>query len=84
MWSLDPVKLTSISKFYNSTNHLEHAQPTWRWLIISGRNIWLVHGQPTDKDREDDRRGNGAVLNHSKYTIKSACKSHNNASNRIE
>ena len=24
VWSLDPVKLTNISKFYNSTNHLEH------------------------------------------------------------
>ena len=31
VWSLDPVKLTNISKFYNSTNHLEHAQPTWGW-----------------------------------------------------
>ena len=25
VWTLDPVKLTNISKFYNSTNHLEHA-----------------------------------------------------------
>ena len=31
VWSLDPVKLTNISKFYNSTNHLKHAQPTWEW-----------------------------------------------------
>ena len=34
--SLDPVKLTNISKFYNSTNHLEHAQPMWGWQLISG------------------------------------------------
>ena len=39
VWSLDPVKLTNISKFYNSANHLEHAQPMWGWQIISGRNI---------------------------------------------
>ena len=46
VWSLDPVKLTNISEFYNSTNHLEHAQPTWGWHIISGRNIWLAYGVP--------------------------------------
>ena len=71
VWSLDPVKLTNISKFYNSTNHLEHAQPTWGWQIISERNIWLEHGRPTDKDGENKRRGNGAVLSPSKYTVKS-------------
>ena len=49
VWSLDPVKLTNISKFYNSTEHLEHAQPTWGWQLISGRNIWIIHGQPTDE-----------------------------------
>ena len=69
VWSLDPVKLTNISKFYNSTNHLEHAQPTWSWQLISGRNIWIVHGRPTDKEGEHERRGNHAVLNQSKYTI---------------
>ena len=63
VWSLDPVKLTSISKFYNSTNHLEHAQLTWGWQIINGRNIWLAHGSPTDNDGEHERRKNGAVLN---------------------
>ena len=25
VWSLDPVQLHNISKFYNSTNHLNHA-----------------------------------------------------------
>ena len=50
VWSLDLVKLTNISKFYNSTNHLEHAQPTWGWQSISGRNICIAHGRPTDKE----------------------------------
>ena len=71
VWSLDPVKLTNISKFYNSTNHLEHAQPTWGWQIISGRNIWVTHGHPIDKDVENERRSNGAALSPSKYMIKS-------------
>ena len=69
VWSLDPVKLTNISKFYNSTNHLEHAQPMWGWQLISGQNIWIVHGRPTDKESEHKRHVNHAVLNQSKYTI---------------
>jgi hypothetical protein len=28
VWDLDPIRLTKISKFYNSTNHLNHAQST--------------------------------------------------------
>ena len=71
VWSLDPVKLTNISKFYNSTNHLEHVQPTWGSQIISGRNIWLAHGRPSDKDRENEHRRNKVVLSQSKYTVKS-------------
>ena len=63
VWSLDPVKLTNISKFYNSTNHLENAQPMWGWQLISGCNIWIAHGRPTDKEGEHKRRGNHAVLN---------------------
>jgi hypothetical protein len=39
VWDLDPVRLTKISKFYNSTNHLNHAQLTWGNQIVSGRNI---------------------------------------------
>ena len=69
VWSLDRVKLTNISKFYNSTNHLEHAQPIWGWQIISGRNIWLAHGRPSDKDGENERRGNGTVHNPTKYAV---------------
>ena len=74
VWSLNPVKLTNISKFYNSTNHLEHAQPTWGWEIISGRNIWLAHGCPSDKDGEDEHCGNGAVLNPTKYAVKNTAR----------
>ena len=69
VWSMDPMKLTNISKFYNSTNHLEHAQPTWRWQLISGRNIWIAHCHPIDKEGEHERRGNRAVLNNSKYMV---------------
>ena len=69
VWSLDPVKLTNISKFYNSTNHLEHVQPTWGWQIISGRNIWLAHGRPSHKDRENERCRNGIVHNPTKYAV---------------
>jgi hypothetical protein len=70
VWSLDPLKLHDISKFYNSTNHLRHAQPTWGWQLISGRNIWITQGRPTDKAGEADVRGNGAVLSPSKYAVR--------------
>ena len=35
VWTLDPVQLTEISKFYNSANHLTHSQPTWGNQIVS-------------------------------------------------
>ena len=69
IWSLNLVKLTNISKFYNSTNHLEHAQPTWGWQLISGQNIWIVHSQPMDKESEHKCHANHAMLNQSKYTV---------------
>ena len=69
VWSLDLVKLTNISKFYNSTNHLEHAQPMWGWQLISGRYIWIVHGWLTDKEDKHKRCGNHMVLNQSKYMV---------------
>ena len=69
VWSLDPMKLTNISKFYNSTNHLEHAQPTWGWELISGQNIWIAHGRPMDEEGEHERCANHTVLNQSKYMI---------------
>ena len=71
VWSLDFVKLTNISKFYNSTNHLVHAQPTWRWQLISGQNIWIVHGRPIDKEGRHERCENCVVLNQTKYIVRS-------------
>jgi hypothetical protein len=63
VWDLDPVRLTKILKFYNSTNHLNHVQPTWENQIVSGRNIWISNRRPTDKAVEAEVRGNGAVQN---------------------
>jgi hypothetical protein len=48
VWDLDPVHLTRILKFYNFTNHLNHAQPTWGNQIVSNKNIWIANGRPTD------------------------------------
>jgi hypothetical protein len=69
VWDLDPVCLTKISKFYNSTNHLNHAQPTWGNQIVSGRNIWISNGRPTNKAVEAKVRGNGAVQNLQAYLV---------------
>jgi hypothetical protein len=69
VWDLDPVRLTQISKFYYSTNHLNHTQPTLGNLIVSGRNIWITNGQPTDKAVEAETRGNGAVQDFEAYTV---------------
>jgi hypothetical protein len=69
VWDLDPVRLTQISKFYNSTNHLNHAQPIWGNQIVSGRNIWITNGRPTDKAVEVETRGNGAVQDFEAYTV---------------
>jgi len=35
LWTLDPNKLRAISRFYNATNHLDHAQSTWGNQIIN-------------------------------------------------
>ena len=51
VWDLDLVRLTKISKFYNSANHLNHAQLMWGDQIISGRNIRISNGRPTDRTR---------------------------------
>jgi hypothetical protein len=72
VWNLDPVRLTQISKFYNSTNHLNHERPTWGNQIESGRNIWIASGRPTDKAIEAETRGNGAVQNLEAYTVSSS------------
>jgi hypothetical protein len=71
VWDLDPVRLTKISKFYNMTNHLNHAQPTWGIQIVSGQNIWISLGRPTDKVVEAEARGNGAVQNFQAYMVSS-------------
>jgi hypothetical protein len=69
VWDLDPVRLTKISKFYNSTNHLNHVQPTLGNQIVSGRNIWISNGRPTDKAVEAEVHGNGAVQNLQAYLV---------------
>lgn len=57
-WTLDPNKLRTISRIYNFTNHLDHAQPTWGNQIISCRNIWIDLKRPTDCPTEGSSRGN--------------------------
>jgi hypothetical protein len=69
VWDLDPIRLTMISKFYNSTNHLNHAQLTWGNQIVSGINIWIANGKPTDKVKEAEVRGNGANHNPHAYAV---------------
>jgi hypothetical protein len=69
VWDLDPVRLIQISKFYNSTNHLNHAQPTWGNQIVSGRNIWIANGRQTDKAIEAETHGNGAVHDFKAFTV---------------
>jgi len=39
VWTLDTSELVNISEFHNSTNHLDHAQPTWGSQIISSQNV---------------------------------------------
>jgi hypothetical protein len=72
VWDLNTVRLTQISKFYNSTNHLNHAQPTWGNQIVSKRNIWIANDQPTDKAVEAETRGNEVVQNLEAYTVSSS------------
>jgi hypothetical protein len=69
VWDLDAARLTKISKFYNSTNHLNHVQPMWGNQIVSGRNIWISNWRPMDKAVEAEVRGNGAVQNLQAYLV---------------
>ena len=39
VWMLNDTKLRNISSFYNYTNHLNHAKPTWGNQMISYRKI---------------------------------------------
>ena len=52
VWTLDEAKLRNISSFYNCTNHLNHAKPTWGNQMISCRKIWKICGRPTKKENE--------------------------------
>ena len=63
VWDLDPVRLTKISKFYNSINHFNHVQPMWRNQSVSGKNIWISNRIPMVKAVESEVRGNGVVQN---------------------
>ena len=69
LWDLDLVRLTKISNFYNSTNHFNHVQLTWENWIVSGKNIRISNGSPTDKAIEAEVCGNGAVQNLQKYLV---------------
>jgi hypothetical protein len=69
VWSLDHNKLRNISKFYNCTNHLNHAQPSWGNQIISCRNIWLAYKRPTDCFTEAATRKNKAVYLVNNYQV---------------
>jgi hypothetical protein len=69
VWSLDHTKLRNISKFYNCTNHLNHAQPTWGNQIIACRNIWITYKRPAEKTGEHLKRSNNAIYNVENYKV---------------
>ena len=69
VWSLDHNKLRSISKFYNCTNYLDHAQSTWRNQMISCRNIWKAYKRPTDCRSEASTQNNEAVFHMKNYKV---------------
>ena len=70
MWTLDDTKLRNISSFYNCTNHLNHAKPTWGNQMISCRKIWKICGRPTEKENEGVVRGNGAIYNVAMHKVR--------------
>jgi hypothetical protein len=69
VWSLDHAKLRNISKFYNITNHLDHARPTWGNQIIACRNIWITYRRATDELNDSATRKNNSVYNVNKYKV---------------
>ena len=69
VWTLDAVKLTNISEFYNKTNHINHAQPTWGNQIISLRNVWVDLGRPCLLSIELEIRKNAFVPNIQQYAV---------------
>ena len=70
LWMLDDAKLRNISSFYNCTNHLNHAKPTWGNQMISCRKIWKICGRPTKKENEGVVRGNGANFNIAMHKVR--------------
>ena len=70
VWTLDDSKLRNISNFYNCTNHLNHAKPTWGNQMISCKKIWKICGRSTEKENEGVVRGNGAILNVAMHKIR--------------
>ena len=70
VWTLDEAKLRNISSFYNCTNHLNHAKPTWGNEMISCRKIWKICGRPTKKENEGVVRGNRANFNIAMHKVR--------------
>ena len=61
--------LKKISKSYNLTHYLNHAQPMRGNQIVSGRNIWIANGRPTNKAIEAKTHRYGAVHDFEAYTV---------------
>ena len=74
VWTLDDAKLRNISSFYNCTNHLNHAKPTWGNQMISCRKIWTMCGHPTEKKNEGVVQGNGANFNVAMHKVRCSIK----------
>ena len=72
VWTLDEAKLRNISSFYNCTNHLNHANPTWGIQMISCRKIWKICGRPTEKENKGVVRCNGAIFNVPMHKVRSS------------
>ena len=70
VWTLDDAKLRNISSFYNCTNHLNHAKPTWGNQMISCRKIRKIYGRPSEKENEGVVRGNGANFNVAMHKVR--------------
>ena len=70
VWTLDEAKLRNISSFYNCTNHLNHAKPTWDNQMINYRKIWKICGCPTEKENEGVIRCNGAIFNVAMHKVR--------------
>ena len=70
VWPLDAVQLRTISKFYNSTNHLNHAQPTWGGQMIGCREIWISCKRATNLKTDLTTRLKGSTFNLVQYNVR--------------